>query len=229
MKYMRIGLTALSMILLPGLAVAQETIEAYVESLSSPVASMHLGDLDQDGALEAVVSYAEDCNEIGCLFSIIEDYGDGTFGVAANQYGQDPELIHNGTMINAAGAYWLWNGHALHPHGSLLTDYNVEVGSLEDVAKVLEVDPWRKGLSRFDIDVYELDLVDDERLERVLHLTDPKHASGRSQPFYIFDADAVLIDKDVALDMPVINARSDRKAAQYSFTYGSGFMVKMIQ
>ncbi|MFX4300200.1 hypothetical protein [Pseudosulfitobacter pseudonitzschiae] len=213
----------------PALASAQASLESYARNLSATVSAVHTGDLDQDGVPEAIVAYGDDCNRIGCLFSVVEDFGDGSFAVVANQYGQDPELIHDGSMINASGAYWIWNGAALLPYGSALTEYNAQTGSLNDVEAIMAIEPWRRGLTRFDIKAHELDLIDDERLERVVRITDSKHASGRSLPFYIFDADGNLLDHDVALDAPVISPRSDRKAVQYSFTHGNGFMVKMIE
>lgn len=220
---------AAAIVALPISVSAQTPVEDYARTIMSDGASLQVGDLDQDGVLEALITFREDCNQIGCLFSVIEDFNDGTFGVVANQYGQDPVLIHDGAMINASGAYWIWNGDALLPYGSALTQYNAQTGSLADVDTIMSVEPWRKGLSRFDVEAYDIDLVDDERLERVLRITSFKHASGRSLPFYILDADGSVLDHDVALDAPVISPRSDRKAVQYSFTYGDGFMVKMME
>lgn len=201
----------------------------FIAGTNRDVSAIHFADMDQDGRLEAMVSYPDDCNSLGCLFAIVDDFNTGVYQVAAYQYGEKPEIIYDGAVIDASGAYWTWDGRTLQPYGNALLSYTKESGTVDDVEAIEAVDPWRKDLSRFKIDAYLIDLIGDKRLERVLYVKSLAQASGQAYPFYILDADGHVVDSDYALELPFFHTRTDRKAAQYSFSYGDGFRVKMIE
>jgi hypothetical protein len=207
----------------------QAALTAFVTGLHEDIVKVVFADMDQDGQEEALLIHGGECGPAGCLFSVVDDFDTGTYQIAANQYGYQPALIQNDTVIDASGVYWVWNGRNLYPHGNALKTSAKQTGTVDDVEAIEAYEPWRTDLSRFKIEAYDLDLFDDERLERVLYVKSLSQAIDQAFPFYILDADGQVVDGDVSLDLPQLYTRSDRKAAQYTFSYGNGFRVKMVE
>jgi len=209
---------------------AEIVLQSTVNELTAGTAATYeIADIDQDGSLEAMVSYSEDCTIAGCLFSIVDVAADGELAEVAYQYGEAPTLVSNGTVIDANGIYFNWTGFALLPYFDTFEQLEFYSGTEEDRARILEIAPWMTTLRTYDIRVANVDLFGDEMPERFAWLDGPEYTVAQTQPYYVFDAEGEIVTNGAFLDRPFLFNLSDRKAAALITHNGAGFETKILE
>lgn len=201
---------------------------AVVDLTAQREGAVLYGDIDQDGEIEAVISYADDCNIAGCLFSIVDEAADGTYGELAYQYGMNPALV-DGVVIDASGVFWIWDGADLLPYYSLFDAQPFDTGSDADVRHVLAQSPWLDPVNKFHMMVQRFDLIGDGADETFIFLPGIDYAIGNGSPYFIFTADGELIDKGASQDVPALHRRTDVKSANIITSDGQKFTTKIIE
>jgi len=234
MKSILPGLTLAALTTLAALpAAAQEhdlALNSAVNGLMvGKAASAAFADIDQDGDIEAMISYRDQCTVAGCLFSIVDKLEDGTLGEVAFQYGETPTLVSEGTVINANGVYFNWTGFALLPYFDSYDTLQFYPGTPADKASILEVSPWLSNLRHYDIMIANVDLYGDEVPERFAWLDGSEYAVAQTTPYFVFDADGRVVTDGAFLDRPFLFSLSDRKAAALITYNGAGFETKILE
>ena len=226
------GLAALAS-LVGGPLAAQDAPDALRDAVAKISAgeavTTQYADIDQDGAMEALVVFPGNCLEIGCLFGIVDETAEGDLAPVAYQYGMEPLLTANGTVISANGVHWTWDGQGLLPWADTYEDLEFYTGSPEEKQAILEVEPWHKGLHNYDIRIANIDMIGDEAPERFMYLDGMRYAVGQAQPYFIFDSEGDLMAKGAMIDRPYLFRLEDRKAAALIVNNGGRFETHVIR
>lgn len=202
---------------------------AVNELLVGKAGYSQIGDLDQDGEPEAIVSYEDNCTIAGCLFSVVDKAADGTLSEVAYQYGEAPTLVSNGTVIDANGVYFNWTGFTLLPYFDQFEKLETYSGSNEDKAKIVELSPWLKDVRNYDIRMANIDLIGDEAPERFAWLDGHEYKIAQMKPYFVFNSDGDIISNGAFMDRPFIFNLSDRKAAALITHNGAGFETQILE
>ncbi len=214
-------------------AVAQEASPALKTVLAGLTengasATVH-ADIDQDGEMEALVTYDSDCGPGGCLFSIVDVDAEGQLGEVAYQYGQAPGLVSDGTVIDANGVFWTWNGAALLPYYDFFEDLEFYSGTERDVATIRTHEPWRPVLRNYDIRMANIDLIGSETPERFVWLKGSEYKIGQASPYFVFDDAGQILMQGAFIDRPYLFKLNDRKATALIAHNGSGFTTTILE
>ena len=202
---------------------------AINEALVGRTATFEIADLDRDGTSEALVSYTDDCTVAGCLFSIIDKTATGELAEVAYQYGQTPEIISEGTVINANGVYFNWTGHALRPYHDIYQSLEFHGGDRHDRAEILKIVPWFNNMDSSDIRIANVDLIGNEAPERFAWLDGLQYKVAQMQPWYVFNTDGEIIADGAFIDRPYLFNLNDRKAAAIITYNGSAFETVILE
>jgi hypothetical protein len=228
------GLAATAVFTIAGsAAISQQASPALKEALVPLVASggsiSDFADFDQDGELEAIVTYAEDCGPGGCLFSIVDLDAEGSYGEVAYQYGQTPTIVSGGTVIDANGVFWTWSGHSLLPYYDFFDTLEFYPGTGAEQATLMELEPWRSVLRNYDIQMANVDLFGDQTPERFAWLEGSEYKVGQASPSYIFSEAGEVLMQGTFIDRPYIFPLKDRKATALIAHNGSGFTTTILE
>ena len=214
-------------------ALAQEASPALdtalVGILAGGASIVDFGDIDQDGEVEALVAYTDDCGDAGCLFGIVDRGADGSFAEVVYQYGETPELVSGGTVIDANGVYWTWNGASLQPYHDIYETLEFYPGTGADKAIIVEHQPWQTDLRNYDIQMANIDLVGDAQPERFVWLDGPEYKIGQASPYFVFSDDGEILAQGSFIDRPYLFHLNDRKGAALVSYGGSGFATMILE
>ena len=202
---------------------------AINEVLIGRTATFEIADLDQDNTNEALVSYTDECNVAGCLFSIIDESATGKMAEVAYQYGQAPMLVSEGTVIDANGVYFHWNGRALRPYHDIYRSLEFHDGDRDDRAEILKIVPWFDNMGNSDIRIANVDLVGDEAPERFAWLDGLQYKVAQMNPWYVFNVNGEIIADGAFIDRPYLFNLRDRKAAAVITYNGSTFETVILE
>jgi hypothetical protein len=214
-------------------AVAQEASGELMDAVNriaeTATITMEYGDIDQDGAAEALLVFTDDCNEAGCLFGIVDETAEGALDVVAYQYGESPTLISEARMIAANGVYWTWTGRNLHPWADIYDTLEFYPGTGADRNKILEVKPWFDHMRNYHIQIANVDLIGDETPERFMWLDGPGYKVAQASPFFIYDDEGELLMEGTFLDRPFLFNLQNRKAAAVISHNGSHYKTTILE
>ncbi|KKN86211.1 hypothetical protein LCGC14_0270800 [marine sediment metagenome] len=214
-------------------ALAQKTSPALKEALAPLVASggsiSDFADFDQDGEIEAIVTYADDCGPGGCLFSIVDLDADGIYGEVAYQYGQAPTVVSGGTVIDANGVFWTWSGQSLLPYYDFFDTLEFYAGTSAEQAAIMKLEPWRPVLRNYDIQMANVDLLGDGTPERFAWLDGSEYKVGQASPYYVFSDTGEILMQGNYIDRPYLFRLQDRNATALITQTGSGFSTTILE
>ena len=191
--------------------------------------SFEVADIDQDGEPEALVTYTDDCTVAGCLFSIVDVAESGELDEVAYQYGENPVLISEGTVIEANGVYFNWTGFALLPYFDAYGNLEFFNGRTEERKKIMELSPWMTDLRNKDIQVANMDILGDKTPERFAWLQGLEYSVAQMRPWYVFDKSGDIIATGAFMDRPFLFHLADRKAAALITSNGNGFETVILE
>lgn len=227
-------MTAVVMLgLTPLLAQAQDhstSLELKVSHLlTDRYGAYEISDIDQDGDLEAIVTYLDECTNAGCLFSVVDRGEDGNLAEVAYQYGEAPELVSEGTVIDANGIYFNWTGHTLRPYFDRYEELEFYSGSAQDKALIVEAAPWLSNMRHYDIQIANVDLLGDTAPERFAWLDGSEYSIAQMQPYFVISSDGEIITDGAFMDRPYLFPLHDRKAAALITYNGSEYETKIME
>ena len=199
------------------------------ETLVGKTATFEIADLDQDGTNEALISYTDNCTVAGCLFSIIDKTATGEIAEVAYQYGQTPEIVSEGTVINANGVYFNWTGYTLRPYHDIYQSLAFHDGNYNDRAEILKRAPWFRTMPSNDIRVANVDLIGNEAPERFVWLDGLEYKVAQMQPWYVFNTDGEIIADGTFIDRPYLFNLNDRKATAIITYNGATFETVILE
>jgi hypothetical protein len=227
------GLTLATAALFGGTAYAQEAtpeLQASVMQIMNNGASSSVyGDIDQDGEVEALITYDDNCNVAGCLFSIVDKAADGSLAEVAYQFGEAPALVSGNAVIDANGVFWTWNGLALVPYFDTYNDLSFYSGTPKDQATIVKAQPWMPLLRNYDIQMANVDLFGNETPERFVFLDGPEYKIGQATPYFVFSEAGDILMKGAFIDRPYLFKLRDRNASALVTHGGSGFSITILE
>jgi hypothetical protein len=208
---------------------ALELQSAVNDIVAGKNARTEMADLDQDGFLEAMVVYEDEVSVAGALFSIVDEVTPGVYDEVAFQFGSNPTLVSEGTVIDANGVYFNWTGIALLPYFDIYETLQFYDGAASDRLSILEVDPWMENLRHYDIKIANVDLFGDETPERFAWLDGSEYVVAQATPYYVFDSEGTVVTSGAFIDRPYLFNLADRKAAALITYNGAGFETKILE
>ena len=165
----RLATTLLLTVMLPGVAVLSGGAAAQGDTLLARMADGGVTtrietDIDADGDTENILHLSQPCYGERCRSEPVES--DGV--VAANGSAEEVHVEDfgaRGGILVADGIFLGWNGQVLYPHDDLLS----RLGAVQRSARAARDVRGQGGhdVRAQDITSYEVDLVGDERAERV--------------------------------------------------------------